>query len=74
MSDLPRDFMVHVSTAERDAIAQVVGKADALGLDDYERDLLSRLLTKIDFLAAASGSVSPDPSSHGPKGLQKDAT
>jgi hypothetical protein len=39
---------VEVNKAERDALAQVVGKADVLGLHPYEHDLLRQLLARLD--------------------------
>jgi hypothetical protein len=39
---------VEVNRAERDALAQVVEKADLLGLNPYEHDLLRQLLARLD--------------------------
>jgi hypothetical protein len=39
---------VEVNKAERDALAQVVEKADAIGLNPFERDLLRQLLARLD--------------------------
>ena len=63
---MPPNVTVEVSKAERDAIAQVVRKADAHGLNNYERDLLKQLLARIDRLAG--GGLPPIISSTPPTG------
>lgn len=39
---------VEVNKAERDALAEVVAKADQLGLHPQEHDLLRQLLARVD--------------------------
>lgn len=48
MPKMPPNATIEVNKAERDALAQVLAKAQALGLDQYERRLLQQLLHKMD--------------------------
>ncbi len=59
-------FTVEVNTAERDAIEQVLQRHGS-SLDNYERDLLQQLLTKIDKATPPSGGAAVGPAGGTPQ-------